>query len=319
VGGFLGLLASVARVDVGAHDGAAPNHFSRFLAHDGHYSGAWRRHAMPLGFAAWNGAGTLQVGQYSCAFPIKPLKTTLGRNRFSEVCNMKANDNEFQRLRELQAISVGLNSANAYFQPKDSKFTDPLKRKYFLRIEEDLRGLTFEAWGDLKEAAAQRLIRTKDRDWQPLFDTLNEAKAYNYLISIGCTSVQFIPRSRRAGVRTPDLQAMSGKQMTVCEVKTINISKNEIERLRNGGVGTTLLAVEDGLLNKLASDLRNAENQMSKFCSIDDARKIIYVIVNFDNNFDMALEYQAQVRAHVDSVKPPGIEVVLFFKAPFER
>ena len=55
-----------------------------------------------------------------------------------------------------------------------------------------------------------------------------------------------------------------------------------------------LLLVEDGLLNKITSDLRNADDQMRKFYPLNDARRIIYVIVNFDNNFDMALEYQSQ-------------------------
>jgi hypothetical protein len=58
---------------------------------------------------------------------------------------------------------------------------------------------------------------------------------------------------------------------------------------------------------------------MRKFHPVNDARRIIYVIVNFDNNFDMAMEYQSQVRTHVDKVKPLGVEVVLFFKPPFER
>jgi hypothetical protein len=118
-----------------------------------------------------------------------------------------------------------------------------------------LRGLDSDAWDALKDAAAQRLVRTKDRGWQPLFDILNEAKAYNHLVSIGCTSVQFIPRSKRHGERTPDLQALSNSVITFCEVKTINMSAEEVERLRSGGVGTTLMQVKDGLLNKIGSDL----------------------------------------------------------------
>jgi hypothetical protein len=116
--------------------------------------------------------------------------------------------------------------------------------------------------------------------------------------------VQFIPRSKQAGVRTPDLQAMSDSRTTICEVKTINISENEVERLRTGGVGTTLLAVEDGLLKKLASDLRNAEIQIREICPTNDVRRIIYLIVNFDNNFDMALQYQGQVPARRSRTRP---------------
>jgi hypothetical protein len=157
---------------------------------------------------------------------------------------MQDSEREFPRLSELRAISVSLNSPDAYFQINDTKFEDPIKKRYFRRIEDDLRGLDADAWDALKGAAAQRLLPTKDRGWQPLFDTLNEAKAYNHLVSIGCTSIAFIPRSRQQRVRTPDLQALSDSVKTFCEVKTINMSADEVERLRSGGVGTTLLTVE---------------------------------------------------------------------------
>jgi hypothetical protein len=228
-------------------------------------------------------------------------------------------ESDFPRLSELQAISVQLDSPDAYFQLNDTKFTDPIKRRYFLRIEDDLGGLDSQAWQSLKELAAQRLIRTQDRDWQPLFDALNEAKAYNHLVASGCTSVTFIPRSKKQGQRTPDLQAQLDSVLTICEVKTINMSAEEIQRLRSGGVGTTLVDVKDGLLNKITSDLRNAEDQMHRFHPANDARRVIYLIVNFDDNADMALEYQRQVREHVDKVKSFGVEVVLSFKEPFER
>jgi len=218
-----------------------------------------------------------------------------------------------------KSVALGAVYSRAYFQVNDDKFSNPLKVRYFRRIENDLQGLDADAWDALKSAAARRLIRTKDRGWQPLFDTLNEAKAYNHPVAIGCTSVRFIPQSKNKGQRTPDLQAMSESVVTFCEVKTINMSDAEAERLRSGRVGTTLLLVEDGLLNKITSDLRNADDQMRKFYPLNDARRIIYVIVNFDNNFDMALEYQSQVRGHVNNVKPHGVEVVLFFKPPFER
>jgi hypothetical protein len=151
-------------------------------------------------------------------------------------------EHDFPRLSELQVISVRLNSPDAYFQVADTKFTDPLKRTYFLRIEDDLRGLDADAWDALKGAAAQRLIRTKDRGWQPLFDTLDEAKAYNHLVYIGCMCIKFIPRSKKQGVRTPDLQAISGAVVAFCEVKTINMSAGKkLVKLRDAALYITKL------------------------------------------------------------------------------
>ena len=226
------------------------------------------------------------------------------------------NRDEFPRLSELQDISIRLNSLAAYFQKDDSKFSHPWKKPLFARIEDDLRTLDMIAWKTLKSEAAKRLIRTKERGWQPLFDTLNEAKGYNHLLAIGCTNIQFIPRSTN---RTPDLQADFASVRTFCEVKTVNLSQAEIERFRTGGVGTTLLEVDDGLLKKIKSDLENAADQMRNFCADDGARRIVYLVVNFDNNADMALEYQQQVRDFVATNTPPDVEVTMFFKDAFER
>jgi hypothetical protein len=39
-----------------------------------------------------------------------------------------------------------------------------------------------------------RQARTPVRGWQPLFDKLNQAKAYNYLKQAGCTNIAFTHR-----------------------------------------------------------------------------------------------------------------------------
>ena len=63
--------------------------------------------------------------------------------------------------------------------------------------------------------------------WQALFDTLNEGLGYAYLHSIGCTNIAFLPRADK---RTPDLAANPGALRVLCEVKTINVLKDEADR-----------------------------------------------------------------------------------------
>src|SRR5712664_1198752 len=100
---------------------------------------------------------------------------------------------ELERMSELRDYSVTLGSANAYFQNDDTKFTDPRKRRFFLDIERDLHGLDIEAWAFLKDEALPRLqAKHPTRGWEQLFETLNEAKGYNYLVHIGCSDVKFI-------------------------------------------------------------------------------------------------------------------------------
>ena len=66
------------------------------------------------------------------------------------------------------------------------------------------------------------------RGWQQLFDILNQARAYNYLKTLGCSNILFIPRADNQALRTPDIEAILGSDRVLCEVKTINISQKEI-------------------------------------------------------------------------------------------
>lgn len=68
-----------------------------------------------------------------------------------------------------------------------------------------MAGLDPSAWAFLKsEVVPLLLVRDVIRGWQPLFDKLNQAKAYNHLKEVGYDAVRFIPRSS-VGEKTPDL------------------------------------------------------------------------------------------------------------------
>jgi hypothetical protein len=76
---------------------------------------------------------------------------------------------------------------NAYFRDLDRTLAEiPQKLKQYRDVEKDLQGLDPAAWAFLKSELAP-LLTAKDakRGWQPLFDKLNEAKAYNYLKGAG--------------------------------------------------------------------------------------------------------------------------------------
>jgi hypothetical protein len=223
--------------------------------------------------------------------------------------------NELQRLSELREHSIGLGLATAYFQPDDDKFSNLGKRQAFLDVEAELQGLDDEAWELLKAEALPRLsAKHPTRFWQPLFDTLNEAKGYNYLAGIGCAGVRFIRRSTR---KTPDLRGLLAGEEVLCDVKTINISDVEVDRRLTGGVGSTLPELKEGFFKKLMSDIATAANQMLEY---DDGAKhrFVYCIFKFDDSLhECADKYRAQIEAYLTTAAKPNVRIVLEIRSPF--
>jgi hypothetical protein len=226
---------------------------------------------------------------------------------------------DFERLIELRDFSIGLRSAQAYFQSDDTKFSDARKRRFFIDIERELQGLDAEAWAFLKNEALPRLrAKHPTRGWQQLFETLNESKGYNYLARIGCTAIKFIPRAKADKIQTPDLQGMLPTAKALCEVKTINASAIEFTRRSERAVGTTAMQLDAGFFNKLAHDITAASSQMLAFDDNAGTHRTVFIIVNFDDNLhEYAEEYQRQIDHYVADVLKPEVQVVFDIKPPF--
>jgi hypothetical protein len=225
----------------------------------------------------------------------------------------KATCGELQRISQLREYSISLHSPKAYFRADDDKLSNPYKRKFFVAMECELQGLDAEAWAFLKSEALPRLSAPHPaRRWHQLFDTLNEAKGYNHLVSIGCKNIRFIPRAKTNKVQTPDLLGFLGAAIVLCEVKTINVSDDEVERFATGGVGTTLPYLEKEFFDKLSSVIRTAASQLLAFDKGSADRRIVYVVFNFDDRFhECADAYREQIKAYIAHASLPNVEVVL--------
>ena len=140
------------------------------------------------------------------------------------------------RLYELKDMVEGAAHPDAYFQNFEEGLAEhKSKLAAFLKLERQLAVLDETAWPDLKERAAAVLQkREPGRGWRLLFDVFSEARAYGYLVSLGCTGVRFIPRGKR---KTPDLAATFAGKPVFCEAKTINISGEEADKRRRIGEG----------------------------------------------------------------------------------
>ena len=219
----------------------------------------------------------------------------------AEAAKVKAASDELRRISQLRDYSLKLNSPKTYFRADDDKLSNPRKRKFLVALGRELQGLDAEAWEFLKGEALPRLrAQHSTRGWQQLFDTLNEAKAYNYLVRIGCKEIKFIPRAKSDNVQTPDLRGFLGSATVLCEVKTINVSEDEANRFATGGVGTTRLYLENELFKKVSSVIHTAASQLLAFDRDLTSWRIVYVVFNFDDRLhEYADEYQKQIEAFI--------------------
>jgi hypothetical protein len=227
---------------------------------------------------------------------------------------------ELARVYELRDMAQSPPSPEAYFSDFDKKLQEsPVRLKHFRDIEAELQGLDASAWSYLKAQLAPLLaFRSEKRGWQALFDKLNEAKGYNYLVGIGCTNVEFVPVSSVNGQRTPDLQGVLAGARVLCEVKTINMSEIEATRRMNGAAGSISLRLSDGFFSKLTSDIETAKNQMAAYDADNSTRRTVYIIVNFDDNLhEYAHDYFAQIDSFIAANPMPQIEIVFHIKPPF--
>jgi len=227
---------------------------------------------------------------------------------------------QLPRVYELRDMAQSPPSAEAYFSDFDNKLQENRVRlKHFRDIEAELQGLDASAWSYLKAQLAPLLaVRIEKRGWQALFDKLNEAKGYNHLVSVGCTDVGFIPVSSVNGQRTPDLQEALAGARVLCEVKTINMSEVEATRRTSGAVGSITLQLPDGFFRKLTSDIETAKSQMAAYDADNSIRRIVYIIVNFDDyKHQYADDDFTQIDSFIVAKSMPQIEIVFHIKPPY--
>lgn len=206
---------------------------------------------------------------------------------------------ELPRVYELAASLKG--AQRSYFRNFTASLRDnPLKRKHFIEIEAELATLDAAAWNHLKANAGPLFMKHETpRDWRGAASVLNEARAYNFLVRRGYTSVAFIPRHAKG--KTPDLRAKAGSVDVLCEAKTIN----RVER-----------AGEDRLIPaffiKLASTIARADRQLTGYSAVPEIRKILYLLIDFDHVPSARIEdFLAQTEERKAEFLPSNLEIVL--------
>jgi hypothetical protein len=186
--------------------------------------------------------------------------------------------NDYPCLYELFTESDHQNPDN-YFSCMDG-FQSPLAVQSYCDWENRFERMDSQSRQNIIKRAAPLVTRRdikNDRHWTALFETLNEIKGYNYLQDLGYSEVRFI---RPASSRTPDLLGSSSLGDALLEVKTVNISDEDIATY--GVVQTAHDGLPDGLKRKLKSDYANACEQLRSTPARMPTRRICAFFISID-------------------------------------
>jgi hypothetical protein len=162
-------------------------------------------------------------------------------------------------------------------------------RSQYEEIDNCLMDLDQPSWNLLKEKAISKFMSHRIGNWeQDFFNTLNESKAYSFLVHNSCTGLSFIKESDHT-TRTPDIEGIFDRRQLLCEVKTINKSDDEIIRYMSNEFHTSYF-LNDGFFNKLDSAILQATDQLNQFKKDSNSILIIYLDLNFD---DFSVKYSS--------------------------
>ncbi|MFQ5451603.1 MAG: hypothetical protein ACE5E9_13330 [Nitrospinaceae bacterium] len=223
--------------------------------------------------------------------------------------------NELPRVYELIDHIEDPNAPTAFFQAFNNSICDDpsggSKLLTWRRREEEFQGLDSKSWESLKNEARPYLTtgNPNGRGWEQLIAILNQARAFNFLSNAGCTDIQFIPRTE--GKKTPDLKGKLHCNLVLCEVKTLFQSDDEVRRRGEGRSGETRNSLDPRFFNKLEGVINTAKDQMEAFENGKKARRIVYVIPNFDDRFgEYKVNYYEEIDQYLGNHPVSGVEIV---------
>lgn len=202
---------------------------------------------------------------------------------------------------ELEKTAPGdwwLSEINSIIEGGDEFFLDDLK-VYGKAIET----LDEYSWREFaKKAKGYVKQESRRRGKQQFINILNEVLAYKYLVDTGCSSVRFTPDRLPGGSKnqpkSPDIQFWVNGEKAFCEVKTIGVSEEELDRAEADEIysGAVYCYLSYGFLNKLSCDISYAASQLPT----NSSNNLIYVFVNFDDFVGLHYkEYEKQIRHHL--------------------
>lgn len=208
------------------------------------------------------------------------------------------------RLRSLlNDLKSGAHANDLYLEQFDAAFELEHFQELVDAYDEALVSLDEPAWDQLKQKAIdhfrdENIGRGKDG----LFNHLNEAFAYHYLVRHGYRNINFIPESPNK--KKPDLSYSLGNELRFCEVKTLNLSREEISRLnyREPFEPHKIYGElnEKFFRSKLKPHLDKASKQIQS-----NGMGFVFIIINFDDfTLQFYEKYKQQIMEYLASEFP---------------
>jgi hypothetical protein len=212
-----------------------------------------------------------------------------------------------KRFRELVAdVRVRYPADDFFADFENSCQAEPLKRKHYRSYNEALMLLDDESWNILKEKAIVHFGNEREgQRKQGFFNQLNEAFAYRYLLHKGFRNIRFMNEGEK---KTPDISFLDRGTKSYCEVKTVGISDDEINRRSSHKVYDcgVYFSLGTGFQNKLAADIDRAREQVH---TVGD-HGLVFILVRFD---DVALDHYRRYRKQLtEFCRSRGLVNVIF-------
>jgi hypothetical protein len=203
----------------------------------------------------------------------------------------------FSRIDEIFAELHCQNPNDEFIQSYQNNITkSESMRNQYKEYDDCLQEMDNVSWNIIKGKAIEKYKSNKDGNLkEPFFNILNESKAYSFLIHNECNKVKMIKECIEH--TTPDISAIINGKSLLCEVKTINISKKEINRRKDDGIIRGYF-LEDGFFNKMHCDIQSSLIQMKKYSIVEI--NVIYFEINFDDFAGKhSSEYEKQIGENI--------------------
>jgi hypothetical protein len=221
---------------------------------------------------------------------------------------------EFPKVNQLIDLIDDRTHNDSYFKNFEHSIEESVeKRNVWLAREKELQRLNLDAWDSLKKEAFPYLTARSHcgRGWEQFITILNQARAYIFLLNLGCSEIRFI--SPIKDKETPDLEGVLDSIPVICEVKTVNKSAQEVEAQQSGSLSFTLTTLGPGFFKKLTSDLAKAKRQMVSYNDSPNVRHLAFVVLNFDDSLgEYKIDYYKEIDQYLFGIPVDGIEVVFF-------
>lgn len=182
---------------------------------------------------------------------------------------------------------------------------------YFPQVhiyENALRILDSDSWLVLSEKAHEAFSEPQGaRGKHQFFNLLNETLAYEHLVAQGLRNIRLLRTVPKK--KTPDISYEANGVARYCEVKTISVSKEELDRTSAEGVFDSFIYYElsPQFLNKLDSTIQAAAAQIQSI----SPSGLVYVIVHFDDfSLDHYDTYQRQISEFL-ACNFPALEIII--------